>query len=403
MNDKLRIGFVSIEDASDVASWSGIPYHILDALRRQDVSIEVFSPLKRDFRYALAPFKIAARLMNKEICLHHYQIALRSYAKQLEQRMRLNPVDVILSTSTIPITLLECAEPIVFYTDAVFHMMPGYYGALWDRFTRDAIRRGVWQEERALKRCTIGVYSSDWSAEGARKHTQPDKIRVVPFGASMPVHHDLRTVSEWVAERLDRWPAECRLLFIGVEWVRKGGAFAVETVRLLREMGVNAKLTVVGCRPNEEAPLYVEVLGFVDKRTSEGQKQLEELFRQATFFLLPTRAEAAGIVFCEASAFGVPSITFQTGGVENYVREGINGICLPLDSEPQLFARHIKETVEDKDRYYALSIGAFNEYITRLNWDSTAGTLVNLCNEAVQSQRADRLLSQRKGSLAGAL
>jgi glycosyltransferase involved in cell wall biosynthesis len=386
MNHKLKIGFVSVEDAGDVKSWSGTPYHLLNALKKQDVSIEVFSPLSRGFRYALAPFKIAARLVKKEIWVDRYPLALRSYARQLRKRMRQNPVDVILSTSTIPITLLECAVPIVFYTDAIFHMMPGYYGSIWDRLTPGAIRLSMWQEETALERCTIGVYSSNWAAEGARKYTLPEKIRVVPFGANMRVDHDRGAVQQWASERMSRLPTECRLLFIGVDWARKGGAIAVDTARLLNEMGVQTRLTIVGCQPDEEVPQYVEVLGFVNKQSSDGRKQLEELYRHATFFILPTRAEAAGIVFCEASAFGVPTITFKTGGVEDYVREGVNGVCLPLDSKPEVFARCVKEILADKDRYSALCLSAFNEYKTRLNWDCAAYALVNLCREAVRGQ-----------------
>ncbi len=387
MSDKLRIGFVSMDDANDVKSWSGIPYHLLEALRRRDVAIEVFSPLSRDFEYLLAPFKIAARLSKSDVLLNHFPLALRSYARQVKQRMEQNPVDVILSVGTPPFTLLECAEPIVFFTDAVFHLMLGYYGGNLDRLSQGAIRRGTWQEETALERCTIGVYASNWAAETARKYTRPDKIRVVPFGASMQIDHDLEAVCQWAEERSSRMASECQLLFIGVDWSRKGGAIAVETAQLLNEMGVRTKLTIVGCQPDGDLPASADVLGFIDKRSSEGRRQMQDLYRKATFFILPTRAEAAGIVFCEASAFGVPSIAFKTGGVEDYVREGVNGICFPLDSGPEQFARKIKEILDDATRYIALCKGAFNEYKTRLNWDSTACELVKLCREAVQSQR----------------
>jgi glycosyltransferase involved in cell wall biosynthesis len=114
---------------------------------------------------------------------------------------------------------------------------------------------------------------------------------------------------------------------------------------------------------------------------------LEKLYKSATFFILPTRAEAAGVVFCEASAFGVPSLTFKTGGVEDYVRDGINGICLSIDSKPVNFAETIREILKDKDRYSELCHGAFNEYKSRLNWDSMAGALVNLCREAVRNHQ----------------
>jgi hypothetical protein len=81
MNEKLKIGFVSVEDADDVTSWSGTPNHILDALRRQDVSIEVFSPLKRKYRYVLAPIKIIAQISNREVDINRFPMALHSFYK----------------------------------------------------------------------------------------------------------------------------------------------------------------------------------------------------------------------------------------------------------------------------------------------------------------------------------
>jgi len=389
VHDSLRIGFISLEDPNDMGVWSGIPYQVLNALKRQNVSIEMFSPLRRDFRYALLPFMVAARLAKKEVVLSHYQIGLRSMARQVMRKMKERPVDVILATTSIPITLLECSVPIIFYTDAVSHMMPGYYGGHWDRLSNAAVKRGMQQEEAALQCCTFGVYASNWAAAGARNLTQPEKIRVVPFGANMPVEHDLGVVRKWISERLERMSTECRLLFIGVDWERKGGDAAVETARLLNEMGVNTKLTVVGCLPDKKVPEFVEVLGFVSKKSAEGRRQLVELYRNATFFILPTRAEAAGIVFCEASAFGVPILTSKTGGVEDYVREGINGTCLPYESKPEAFAKFIHETLKDGDRYTGLSLGGFNEYTSRLNWDSAAASLVDLCQEAVRQSQLD--------------
>lgn len=387
MDGKLRIGFVCMDDAADVKSWSGIPYHLLYALREQGACVEVFSPLQSNFRLVLGPIKAAARLFRRDIIFNHFPIALRSYAKQLKQRMQQRPVDVLLSIGTPPWTLLDCPEPIIFFTDAVFHSMHGYYSGPFGRLTAAATRRGIWQEERALQRCTFGAYASSWAADVARKYTQPEKIRVVCFGANMPVEHSAADVKRWIEVRLTRLSHECHLLFVGVDWVRKGGRIAVEAAGLLNKMGINTRLTVVGCQPSETLPPYVNVLGFLNKQSSEGQTRLRELFRDATFFILPTQAEAAGIVFCEASAFGLPSIAFATGGVEDYVHEGINGVCLPLESTPQTFAKSIFEIVRDKERYTALSLGAFDEYQTRLNWNHAASLLMELCHEAVQFRK----------------
>ena len=44
-------------------------------------------------------------------------------------------------------------------------------------------------------------------------------------------------------------------------------------------------------------------------------------FVPLAFLILPTEFDAFGIVFCEASAYGVPSIAADVGGVSQPVRE----------------------------------------------------------------------------------
>ena len=71
-------------------------------------------------------------------------------------------------------------------------------------------------------------------------------------------------------------------------------------------------------------------------------------------------------MFCEASAFGLPSLSYATGGVPDYVRDGVNGACLPVGTPAEGFANAVQEMLQDADRYEALCLSAFNEYATRL-------------------------------------
>ena len=46
-----------------------------------------------------------------------------------------------------------------------------------------------------------------------------------------------------------RDPRELRLLFIGMDWQRKGGPVALAVTRELNRMNIPAGLTVIGCNP----------------------------------------------------------------------------------------------------------------------------------------------------------
>ena len=87
------------------------------------------------------------------------------------------------------------------------------------------------------------------------------------------------------------------------------------------------------------------------------------------FLLVPTRCDAYGHVFCEASAFGLPSITTSTGGVPEVVRNGENGYVLPYSARGSEYAQIIAEIYQDDQRYTALVESSRAAFESRLNWD----------------------------------
>jgi glycosyltransferase involved in cell wall biosynthesis len=231
----------------------------------------------------------------------------------------------------------------------------------------------------------VAAFASTWALEGARKLTKAEKLRVLPFGSSLPVKHTARDIACQAADKRTRRKNECELLFIGVNWQRKGGAIAVETARLLNENGIRAKLRVAGSQPEGQIPHFVEPLGFINKSSEEGLQKLIDLYRSADFFILPTQAEAAGIVFSEASSFGLPCITYATGGVPEYVRNGVNGFCLEPGAPAARFATEIQRILSDHSEYEALATGGFQEYVQRLNWETSVGHLIRLCAQCTQA------------------
>jgi glycosyltransferase involved in cell wall biosynthesis len=386
-NEKLRVGFISIEDASDIRSWSGIPFHILShLLDRQDVEVEVFSPLDRRLKYTLAPAKLLATAQSHSFMPDRSTLLLKSYARQIERLLRNRPVDVIFSTSSIPITLLDCSQPIVFWTDAVFHSMIGYYGGVFDRLDQSSIDRGKHQEETVLQRCAAAIYSSHWAAATAATLTDPQKIHVLPFGSNLPTQSTPEKIGLLARKKREARPNSCELLFIGVEWDRKGGDKAIEVTRNLNESGIKTTLNIVGSKPQIPPPEFVRILDFVDKSTTHGIEQLTKLYQDADFFLLPTKAEAAGIVFCEASSFGLPILAHATGGVGDYIKHGTNGVCLPLSCSAEDFAGEIRALLFDPARYETLSVAAFLEYRDRLNWKSSTQRLIQICSSLVDKR-----------------
>ena len=352
----------------------------MNQLRSQGVDVELLSPLDSKIKYAVSPAKVLARLQGRTLSLSHFPLVQRAYARQIESALRKRPVDVIVSTSATPIAALTCRQPIVMWADAVFHSMQGYYGGAFSDLTRGALARGEAQEQKALHNCSIAAYASTWALNAAAQIADPSKLRLLPFGSSIPVRHSTEDIASMSRKKRASRKNACELLFVGVDWVRKGGDVAVETARLLNESGVSTVLTVVGPTEKMALPAFVKSLGFIDKSSEEGIQRLVELFRNADFFILPTKAEAAGIVFSEASSFGLPCLTYATGGVPDYVRNGVNGFCFPPGTPASEFADHIRALLSDSAEYETLSRRAFSEYEERLSWESSVKQLIQICH-----------------------
>jgi glycosyltransferase involved in cell wall biosynthesis len=276
----------------------------------------------------------------------------------------------------------------VYLSDATARLTIGYYSD-FSNCLPSHVRMAEQFETLAISRATELVYPSSWAAESAIRDygADPSKVHVIPFGANMQT----APAAEKSSNRAVK--SSCELLFVGVDWERKGGDIAIETVQALQSLGVAAKLTVIGCRPRGGHPYAnVEFIPFINKNSAEGRARLERLYTEADFFLLPTRAECFGIALCEANAYGLPVLTTRTGGVEEIVREGKNGFLFSLDSGGDRYAARICEVLQDPEGYRKLRASSRSEYETRLNWDAWGTKMSDVLRSSCARKAANSAL-----------
>jgi glycosyltransferase involved in cell wall biosynthesis len=207
-------------------------------------------------------------------------------------------------------------------------------------------------------------------------------VKVIPFGANLASSIDRTTVASLVEGRL---AAPWRFLFVGVDWERKGADLVLATVAELNRRGHPSELVIVGCNPParvEPLPAFVKVEGFINKRTEAGRRKMADLYRSTTFFFMPSRAEAYGIVFCEASAHGVPSLTTDTGGIPTIIQDGYNGRLFPIDASIEDYVSAILAVVRP-ETYRQLCENAVTSYEQNLNWEVGGRRAMSLIREAL--------------------
>lgn len=108
------------------------------------------------------------------------------------------------------------------------------------------------------------------------------------------------------------------ILFVGIDWERKGGPDLLEAFRQVLTVHPDAHLTIVGCSPQVNLP-NCHVMGRLPLA------EVKTHYRQASIFCLPTKLEPFGIVFIEALSYHLPIVATCIGAIPDFVRDGENG------------------------------------------------------------------------------
>lgn len=378
----MRIAFLTSTDPLDRRAWSGLHYMLAQALQKHVGEVEYLGPVSLRYLFALGDRvnKILGKLRNGQ--RYHYSISVltaKLYARIFARKLNKGQYDLIFApASYTEFSYLKTSLPIVYCCDSTITQLIDYYPGLSNLLPASK-RELAYIEQRAINRADLLIYSSEWAGNSAIHDfgAASKKIAVVPFGANFPVVLPREEVVYHIPQ-----PGKCKLLFVGVEWVRKGGEIAFDTLLHLRQKGVQAELTICGCVPPAgfEHP-NLTVIPFLDKNDPVQLSRMVQLYREADFFLLPTRAECAAIAFCEASSFGVPSFTTDTGGIADFVENGVNGYRLSLAARGEEFANAIKAVLDDTALYQQLRLTSRNLYDEKLNWDAWGMKVKNIIED----------------------
>jgi glycosyltransferase involved in cell wall biosynthesis len=378
----MKIAYVTTYDASDLHNWSGTGYNIARVLKEQkEVEVDFIGNLSVQFdKLTRIKRLIYQKAFGKRYQSQREPFVARGYADQISARLA-PKVDCIFSPGSVPLARLQSKIPTVFYTDATFAGMLDFYEG-FSNLCAETIRNGHRLEQEALRSCSMAIYSSDWAARTAMENynVDPKKVRVVPFGANIECNRSTDDIKRIISGR----PKDtCKLLFLGVDWVRKGGPLVLEIAEKLNRAGLKTELHIAGLRslPVADLPDYVKNHGFISKSTPEGKARLEQLIAGSHFLLLPAKAEAYGLVLCEANSYGVPDIASNVGGIPTIVQQDVNGKLFPLGTSAAEHALYICNLFSSYDKYEKLALSSFSAFQQRLNWEVSGKKLMQLLNE----------------------
>lgn len=385
----MKLAYVTTYDARGLQGsneWSGTGHYIAQSLESQDINIDYLGPLIDPVTLQIIR-KLKSRVYKHAFSTNYQKDAdpwtLKIYADQIKRKLAEQKLDVVFSATVNPIAYLDCDAPIAFWADGTFANIKDFY-PLYSSLPDEVIRDWHRMEELALKKCKLAIYSSDWAAQSAIHDygADPAKVKVVPFGANIENELNFTVVADAIHTR----PRDCcKLLFLGVDWLRKGGNIAYQVAEKLNQTGLKTELTVLGCQPEIDQPLpdFVHTPGFISKSTKAGREQIRQLILESHFLILPTLADCTPIVFSEANSLGVPCLSTKVGGVPTIIKDGMNGQLFAKDAHITEYCDYIINLFSSFDGYQTLALSAFNEYKSRLNWSVAGQTVQELLKTIV--------------------
>jgi glycosyltransferase involved in cell wall biosynthesis len=379
----MKLAYVTTYDARFLGTkgfkeWSGTGYYIAQSLKNSITpDLEYLGPLERSIamRSLLKMKRHYHEFFGKTYIKDVEPLLLKNYADRVAKKLSTIKADLVFSATINPVAYLECEHPIAFWADATFANLIDFYPQ-YSNLCDESITQGHLMEKKALQSAKLAIYASEWAAQTAINYYQADpaKVKVVPFGANIESSKSLHEIKE----AIDAKPSnKCKLLFLAVDWLRKGGDVAFEVVRELNNLGLNAELTVIGCQPGvkDALPTYVKPLGFISKSTPEGKQKIDRAIAESHFLILPSLADCSPIVLCEANSLGTPCLATKVGGIPTIIRDDLNGRTFDLKADVREYCNYIIQLFSNYNQYKQLALSSFNEYQSRLNW-SFAGQSV---------------------------
>lgn len=336
------------------------PY-LFDALRRRFSSVEIINPeLTGAQRY-----RVAALTLRPTRSLWVERFYKSAYASQLrsanaERAIRSLPQKPSLVFQVHALFALS-ASPSALYIDCT-HAQSAALWPAWNPLRGTALREWYRREREtyAAARHLFAFCEATRASLVDDYGVDPAKVTVTGAGVNFA---QLPVLPQTGRPRRKGPPT---VLFIGNDFVRKGGMVLLEAFRLVRAALPEAQLKLVGVDPRVRQQAGVEVLGRIDDRA-----RIAALYTEATVFVMPSIFDPYPLVALEAMSYGLPVITTEQMGTPEMITDGVTGRLVEPGSVNALAAA-LLEILLEPDAATLLGAAARRDVELRFTWDAVA-------------------------------
>lgn len=217
-----------------------------------------------------------------------------------------------------------------------------------------ASRKWIDLEKQIYHNATINfTMSSNISKSIIEQYNCPEnKVKCIYAGSN--TSHSLNAKD-------DKKYTNKNILFVGIDWERKGGPDLVQAFRKVLNVHRDASLTIVGCMPTIDNLPNCNIEGRVPLIN------VAKYYKEATIFCLPTKLEPFGMVFIEAISYCLPIIATKIGAIPDFVTNNVNGYMInPGDIDD--LADKIIDLLSSPDKCIEYGLNGHKLLVDTYNW-----------------------------------
>lgn len=360
---RMKIVGVANGPPFDPRVFSGSAAHLFRALQQQGVLETAVSGLAgKSAEYLFKAITVQAGYEHWRFrALRHPGLfAANSLAAKRRLRRVHSAYDVILQIGAW-YDLTSEPTPVVSYHDSnLASLLRSPYAR---HISHDTfVERALAYEEGIYSRVRRLYTMSTWAADTFVRECDVDakRLSIVGVGVNLPRIADTRQ------KTYDRRS----ILFVGKDFVRKGGPVLLEAFRFVRREVPDATLTIIGPRRRIVGD-GINHLGFQKHGASDGLSTLLRAYSDATVFTMPSQYEPFGIVFAEAMAHRTPCIGAAVCAMPEIIGHGLGGYVVPPQDAKALAGRLI-ELLRDPAQAKTMGEFGYQRYLERYHWDRVA-------------------------------
>lgn len=173
----------------------------------------------------------------------------------------------------------------------------------------------------------------------------------------------------------------CKLLLFAGTWIqRKGVADITQAFVNLASRHPELRLLVLGGGVSQEKvregfPEYLRDRIACVQAADEAENAAA--YAAADLFLLPSRFEGTPLTLIEAMMSGLPIITTGTCGMKDVIRDGKNGLLIPLYS-PQAIVTSVERLISSESLRAYLGHTAQKDALRHYTWEKVAAPVLDI-------------------------